>query len=315
MATMQQARQATFGFLKSACRTRGKEEILGNVVSGVAPQKQVIVIRYKIGAQGKDQEWAGDGEDDSISRVSFFDTQCAAVYLTEKTDVAFRPFGLDLFDKLVKACKEVRSRLESEQRALGSGAIKIFEPQEGTAVAKLLARLSSLIKAKDVQDLTHLPPKEKSRLALLEKSILDFQANDPETLARQLTLRAGRVRTLVGHLKNVEEALSEDAVSSVFEARQEVTRKNEEAQRLQVATFPNGLLAGTGAESFSHMWESARRFSVELAYPGQSFHVRGRWLVLRTLPAKSRSHCHRQVPKVRGIRYIDNGTGTPGCQR
>lgn len=25
--------------------------------------------------------------------------------LTEKTDLAFRPFGLDLFDKLVKACK------------------------------------------------------------------------------------------------------------------------------------------------------------------------------------------------------------------
>lgn len=126
--------------LKSACRARGKEEILGNVVSGAAPHKPVVAIRYRVGADGKEYEWAGAGEDHSISRVSVFDAQCAAVYLTEKTDVAFRPFGLDLFDKLVKACKSVRSRLESEQRALNSGATKIFEPQEGTVCRKTACR-------------------------------------------------------------------------------------------------------------------------------------------------------------------------------
>jgi hypothetical protein len=42
------------------------------------------------------------------------------VYLTEKTNVKFRPFGLDLFDKLVQACKSVRTQLESDQRALGT---------------------------------------------------------------------------------------------------------------------------------------------------------------------------------------------------
>ena len=59
------------------------------------------------------REWAGQGEDDFISRVSVFDAQCAAIYLTEKTDVAFRPFGLDLFDKLVQACKAIRAILEN----------------------------------------------------------------------------------------------------------------------------------------------------------------------------------------------------------
>lgn len=67
-------------------------------------------IKYKIGTEPEPREWAGSGADEFISRVSVFDTQCAAVYLTEKTDVAFRPFGLDLFDKLVKACKTVRAK-------------------------------------------------------------------------------------------------------------------------------------------------------------------------------------------------------------
>jgi hypothetical protein len=95
--------------LKSACRARGQEKILGNVVSGAAPLAPVVSVKYKVGAEQDAREWAGNGEDEFVSRVSVFDTQCAAVYLTEKTDVAFRPFGLDLFDKLVQVCKAVRA--------------------------------------------------------------------------------------------------------------------------------------------------------------------------------------------------------------
>ena len=261
--------------LKSACRARGPEEILGNVVSGRAPEKPVVAIGYTVGTEEKTREWSGDGEDEFISRVSVFDTQSAAVYLTEKTDVAFRPFGLDLFDKLVKACKAVRFRLEAEQRALGSSALGMVQSEvaEGTAVAKLLAGVSSLTKPTNVQTLARLSSEEEARLAMLEKSLLDLQANDPDKLGRQLALRAGRVRALAEHLKKVEAALSADALASVFKARKEGRKKSEEAQRLRAATFSAGVLEGTGSESWSILWESARRFSEELAYPGQTFPV------------------------------------------
>lgn len=261
--------------LKSACRARGPEEILGNVVSGTAPHKPVVAITYKVGTEEKPREWSGDGADEFISRVSVFDTHCAAVYLTEKTDVAFRPFGLDLFDKLVKACKAVRSRLEGEQRTLASGAMMTVQMKvpEGTAVAKLLAGLSSLTNPTTVQSLARLSPEEDARLLLLEKSLLDLQVNDQEKLSQQLALRAGRVRALAQHLKGVEAALSADAVAAVFEAQKEGRRKSGEAQRLRAATFPSGALEGTGSEPWSALWESARRFSQELAYPGQAFPV------------------------------------------
>ena len=261
--------------LKSACRARGREDILGNVVSGGAPLAPVVAIKYKLGAEEDVREWSGQGEDDFISRVSVFDTQCAAVYLTEKTDVAFRPFGLDLFDKLVKACKTVRSKLEGEQRALGSSVLGTLQEKlpEGTAVAKLLSGISSLTKPETVQALARLLPEEEARLALLEKSLQDVQANDPNKLIRQLTLRAGRVRALARHLKDVEKVLSDEALAAVFDARTKARQKSQEAQRLRAATFPTGLLEGTGSESWSLLWESARRFSEELAYPGQAFPV------------------------------------------
>jgi hypothetical protein len=261
--------------LKSACRARGQEQILGNVVSGATPLSPVVSIKYNVGPEPEPREWIGSGEDEFISRVSVFDTQCAAVYLTEKTDVAFRPFGLDLFDKLVKACRAVRAKLEGEQRALAWNALAAVQAQisEGTAAAKLVANISSLTKPESVRTLARLSPEEEARLALLEKSLIDLQANDPEKLIRQLTLRAGRVQALARHLKDVEATLWPQTVAAVFDARTEVRRKSEEARRLREAAFPAGMLAGTGSESWTALWEAARRFSQDQAYPGQAFPV------------------------------------------
>jgi hypothetical protein len=163
--------------LKSACRARRQEQILGNVVSGSAPLSPVVSIKYEVGTEPQAREWAGNGEDEFISRVSVFDTQCAAVYLSEKTDVAFRPFGLDLFDKLVKACKAVRAKLESEQRALNSNALLGVQTQipQGTAAARLLATVSSLTRPETVQALARLSPEEEARLTLLDATRLTSQ--------------------------------------------------------------------------------------------------------------------------------------------
>ena len=259
--------------LKSACRARGQEQILGNVVSGVAPHAPVVAIKYRVGSEPETREWEGNGDDEFISRVSVFDTRCAAVYLTEKTDVAFRPFGLDLFDKLVRACKAIRIQLEKEQRSLASNELAHLQAQvpEGTAVAKLLANINSLTKPEAVQGLSRLSPEEESRLALLERSLLDLKANDPEKLRRELVLRAGRVRTSAEHVRAVEAELSPASVEAVFALHATGRRKRDEASKLRESAFPAGNLPGTGAGSWALLWESARRFSEEFAYPEEPF--------------------------------------------
>jgi DNA repair ATPase RecN len=261
--------------LKQACRARGQEEILGNVVSGVAPPKPVVNIKYKVGDETTVREWVGGDADEFISRVSVFDTQCAAVYLNERTDVAFLPFGLDLFDKLVKACRAVRSRLESEQRALNTNALAPIVAQipPGTAAAKLVGNITSLTKPETVRDVTRLSTEEEARLAFLEKSLQDLQANDPNKLIAQLNIRAGRVRGLGEHLRALENALSDAELAAVFNVRTEGRRKSEEAKRLREATFPQSLLPGTGGEQWKAMWESSRLFSEQQAYSEKAFPV------------------------------------------
>lgn len=258
--------------LKSACRARGMEDILGNVLSGETPLAPVVSIKYTVGTN-QPQEWAGEGEDDYIGRVSVFDTHCASVYLTQQTDVAFRPFGLDLFDKLVKACQSVRANLQSAKSALGGNTVQAITLPEGTKAAKFLGQLSSLTKVEALKALTTLSEQETARVGLLEKQLLDLQANDPAKAARELSLRAGRIRSFLKHLEKLDRALSDDAVGKAFASQADVNAKGTEAESLRQATFPADLLTGTGSERWAALWEAARAFSEENAYTDKAFPV------------------------------------------
>ena len=148
-----------------------------------------------------------------------------------------------------------------------------YKLPEGTAVAKLLENITSLTPPETVSRLARLSPEELTRPNLLEQSLRDIQVNDPDKLVRQLTLSSERIRALAGLLKDIETALSEDAVTTAFEARAEYRRKGEEAKILRESTFPADILEGTGSETWSRLWEAARRFSEESAYPGQGFPI------------------------------------------
>ena len=259
--------------LKSACRARGTEEILGNVVSGSRPLKPDVAIKYCVGNDPKPREWTWAASGEPVARVSVFDSHSAGVYLREKTDVAFRPFGLDLFDRLVKACKAIRTRLETEQRAVGATSILPFQVPENTAVAKLLSGLSSLTDPERVKKLAELSEAEKQRISLLDRKIIDLQANDPKKLAQQLARLADQLRWLYGHIKGVEDALTPAIITAAFSARDEVRHKRELAESLRRTTFPESLLAGTGSDEWQKMWAAAEDFSKTHAYPDKPFPV------------------------------------------
>src|SRR5690606_13291184 len=98
--------------LKRACRARGSEDVLSNVLSETVPPKPSVTLVYDMSAIQKNWNWTEDkNANPELGNVSVFDRHCATVYLDEKTDVAFRPFGLDLFDKLSACCEKLKALL------------------------------------------------------------------------------------------------------------------------------------------------------------------------------------------------------------
>ena len=261
--------------LKTACRARGTEKILGNVVTGTTSSSPVVTIKYRVQGEEDAREWTTKEDDGPIARVSVFDTQSASVYLKEKTNVAFRPFGLDLFDKLVQAAKAVLVRLQNEEKNFSESIISdlLKLVPEGTSVASFLNGLSLLTSSEDVKTHSKLTEDEVKRLELLEQSLRDLKADDTKKLLKNLQYQSTRVQALLKHVEHVESVLSDKSVSASFDARAEWLRKKEEADRLCAETFPPQLLSGTGSDAWKGLWRAASLFSQKEAYPDQSFPV------------------------------------------
>lgn len=261
--------------LKEACRSRGKEKLLGNLTSGQTPLSPAVSIKYRIGDGTELQEWTYENKSSAISRVSVFDTQSAAVYLTERTDVAFRPFGLDLFDKLVKGCKAVRAKLEAEQKLQSESLISYLQEliPTGTRAGNMISNITSLTDPDAVKSLATLSLQDEERMTSLEKTLVDLQANDQKKLIQELSLRNTRLKTLEDHITRVQSVLSTSNIQKAFEIRSAGKKKADEARNLYHVAFPEQTLPGTGLDGWKALWEAARVFSQDQAYTGQRFPV------------------------------------------
>ncbi len=260
--------------LKRACRARGDEEILGNVLDTTALGRPSATIRFEVGGEADEFKWKDQEESHvALSQVSVFDRHCAAVYIGKKTDVAFRPLGLDLFDKLSDVCELVRKALEKERRDLDRSHAVIPDFGSGTKVYKLVSSLSSLTKPDDVQQLGKLSDKEKDRLIELRKRKRDLQSEDPHKTATLLTLRARRIMSLSSHMEVLDKFVGDKALTAFFRAGKDMEKAAIATKSLHEGTFTPDLLSGTGSSSWQEMWEYARKFSSEHAYPDDQFPV------------------------------------------
>lgn len=255
---------------KSACRARGTEDILGNVFSETVHQSPIASIVFSVGNEPP-REWTVGDDDEALARVGVFDRHSEAVYTREKTDVAFRPFGLDLYDKLAQACASVRKRLQQEQNSLGTRDLPRLDLPKKTAAAEFLSNLSLDTTPHEVKALVTLSKDESIRLDFLRKQLLDLQSNYPDNYEQVLMQRSRRLRSFSQHLSNIGLGLSSQAIKGVIEAHNRFLKKQEEAEKLQETAFQSALLPGTGSTEWTDMWEAGRSFSEQKAYPNQQF--------------------------------------------
>lgn len=261
--------------LKQACRARGAEDILGNVVADTAPGRPLATLQYDIGDESKELLW-GDDEADSapLGRISVFDRHCESVYIGEKTDVAFRPLGLDLFDKLADACETVRNILENERKLLTPPANPIVpDVSEGTVVDKLISHITSLTDQEVVKRLATFSDGDRSELEALRNRLRDANAADPEKAAKVLDLRAKRIEWLAAHAANTASFLADEVVHVTYTARDKMVESTRLAQQTRAVTFGEQPLPHTGSDAWRDLWAAAERFSIDGPYPDRPFPV------------------------------------------
>lgn len=260
--------------LKTVCRARGgTPKIHPNIFSEPSPEAPSAQIDYLLDETPVTHPWAdGVAGPDELSGVSVFDTSCASVYVENKTDVAFRPLGLDLFPKLAQACDRVKASVQAAIAAQG-GPRGFPDLQGETKVGQLMRSLDSKSAAQTVEMLSSLSEQELARLAELEGLVTQLSADDPRSRAGELALRAKRFRALLEHAQSAETLLADDAAVTLQAAHARALTTGEAARLASGAAFEEEPLPGVGSDAWHTLWKAARKYSEQEAYAGQPFPV------------------------------------------
>lgn len=262
--------------LKRACRARHSEMILANVYGEPTTATASATLCYSVGgiAQLPDH-WKDTGKPQPqphpvLSAISVFDADCAAVHLRGKNEVAFRPFGLDVPDELGNACKQVKALLDAEkkQRTEARNAIFTTPPwKPTTAVGKTLAALTHATGVTQLEKLAALSEQEQARLRRLTEDL----SKNPTTAAAEQKLKADRIKRLDKTLTVIAAGTGDDVLNHLLALHRDATMKRAAARLAAQGLFGTNSLPDVGGGVWRALWEAARRYSTEIAYPSAPF--------------------------------------------
>ena len=263
--------------LKCACRARSRpKRILPDIFSATAKDGASATIKFKVGSQDTSHQWQ-DGETirSPLASVSAFDSACALHYVEEANDVAFRPFGLDLLDKLASACTRLKGVFDNERTSLLAAAKDFADLRGPTDVGKLIESLSTQTAVAVVEKLASLSPEESERLENLKRQVAQIEAENPAVRARELKGRATRLEAVRQRLNDIQSALSDDGIQALKAAFLLANSTKEAAKLASESAFKDEPppLNGVASETWKELWEAARRYSETEAYPGTPFPV------------------------------------------
>jgi len=257
--------------LKRACRARKAGEIMPDVYN--APPAGKATGSFTILKNGTAEppiRWTDDGKPDPLlSAVSVFDRESASVHVQEKNEVAFRPFGLDIPDDLAGVCQMLKQRLNAEEAQLQAVRDPVFEKPtwNPTTVGAIMAALNHDTDLNALEKLGEMTGDEHARLARLDE---DLRKN-PADAAGEQWLFADNVRQLIAALDRITLAYDDEPLVRL-KALADTARESRAAADIAARAAFDGLgIPGVGAETWRMLWEAARRYSEQTAYPGMPF--------------------------------------------
>ena len=258
--------------LKRACRARDQEDILPNAYAtpGGKPSAR---IKYSVSG-GVQQEVAwqdGVAASPDLSNISVFDSKCASIHVDGKNELAYTPVPLQLLQALADVCRDIaNNRLKVKKTTLEAqvpGFRKKTASREGTAVHQLILGLSATTQQVVIDSLAQMSANEISRLEQLKRDL----AADAVKETRKLKAQKQRVEELVKAVTASESVL---LPAKADELRQLLLTAKDKATAAQLAAneaFNKEPLPQAGSEVWKTLWEVARTFSTQEAYPAKEF--------------------------------------------
>lgn len=235
----------------------------------------------KSGDQSADIEYTVDGipangawpalSDPLLRGVHFYDEACGDVYLVSETELSYRPSVLRIFDRLIQLTDDVRVSVDGliADNLASSPALPVLTA--GTKAHEFLGGLSEKTTNERVDDFLVVEEGSEETLAgyLLEEARL--KGTDPGKERLRLYSASKPIDELASLFDSIQELLSPAASNALESLKQSASDLREAAKLASSESFASEPVVGVGSDAWRVLWEAARRFSEEDAYPGHDF--------------------------------------------
>ncbi|MBC8275378.1 MAG: AAA family ATPase [Chloroflexi bacterium] len=263
--------------LKKACKARDtKEQILPNAfASGGSTGPAQASIKISVNS-GPDEYVAWqDGQDASeiLSSVCVFDSRCARIILNENNEPMYLPYGTDVFARLVDLMKDLRKQLEEEKPELTE--LEYADILPTTNAGQFISQLSQDTSISVVEEKTTWTKEDDLNLSKLLSQIAVVEALDPKGQAQRLRNLKDTLDVIINNIRGIEQSLSELNADSLREAITNFVTLESAVAIASQESFANEPLAGVGSNVWQVLYNAAREYSTQMAYPNQDFPVTG----------------------------------------
>lgn len=259
--------------MKHACRARDRAEKVHPDANDPSPQIRIPEATFdiEIGGTPKSLKWTSNSvPPDELSRIAVFDCHCARAYVTAEQDVAYLPYGLDVVENLAnKVLPELARRLEDEMSCINVDRQPFDHLLGETEVGRLISVLNEKTDPARIKALGTLSEFETKRIDELDRALAEPH---PRGKVNECRLSAGRLKALVRRLESAMGWVTDDAIRTL-RALDDGAVAATRAEKVAAEELRSGenLLPGTGEPTWRALFEAARKFSTEVAYPGIEF--------------------------------------------
>ena len=258
--------------LRRISRARKQEAILTDVFRDTSVAKPKATLKVRVGSQQKDVAWP-DEVAAELQRMLFYDEVCGAAYISSESEFPYRPSALFVMDGLIQACDEVGSRVDAridanEKRAKATPDV---DPDVADSeVGKFLVELSEKSKTEVLDELLAGSDLNDAVLEAAKLEEARLKSADLTKERQKLERQAEKLEAVAKHLKALDSAVGGTA-NETRKTELRALKSLEQAAELLAQELAAEPVSGAGSSPWKLLWEAARRFSQEAAYPDAAF--------------------------------------------
>lgn len=250
--------------LKKMCGKPNAPELLPNVFKTTPKKRQCKVIATVNGIE-KPVIWTANGKPiDELMCVDVFDSHSGGFYIDKEQEVSYIPNEVAFFERLVIVFQKLQQILKSEHDAIHSKLpTRPSEFGNSKYITAMFDRLKHDADIKKVEEFFLFTGDDVKEIAGLEERL----SASPLELANKKKNRITQMENIIKNVEAAAEMISLSAINVLEQLENDAYQKRKVARQVADAIVNETSFDGFGSETWKAMWQAARKYSEQNAYP------------------------------------------------